>query len=332
MAIAILLSFEDVIAQQPPYPKSAVINGITWASKDKIIRKAKGSDNWPMTWANDGDLYAAYGDGWGFEPKITEKLSTGFAKIKGTPLNFSGINIRSSDEQYGDGSSGKKASAMLMVDNVLYMWLRNADQSQLAWSTNHAKDWTWSDWRFKPFGYICFINFGRNYSGARDNYVYMYSPDIPSAYEETDKVVLMRVPKERIRDRSSYEFIKALNGDGDPIWTTDISERGAVFTFHGGCNRMDVTYNAGIGRYLMTMRSRAKAGGENQFSIYDAPAPWGPWTTVYYEKQDSTSYAGWGESQHIPSKWISPDGREFYLVFSGGDAFSVIQATITVVE
>lgn len=98
---------------------------------------------------------------------------------------------------------------------------------------------------------------------------------------------------------------------------------------------MDVTYNGPIGRYLMTMRSRAKNGGRNQFSIYDAPEPWGPWTTVYYTENWegsvlSKSSKGWGESQHIPSKWISADGKTFYLVFSGDDSLSVRQATITV--
>jgi hypothetical protein len=48
-----------------------------------------------------------------------------------------GINIRSKDEQSSDGSTGKKASSMLMVEGVLYMWVRNAnsnwDGCQIAW-------------------------------------------------------------------------------------------------------------------------------------------------------------------------------------------------------
>jgi hypothetical protein len=32
-----------------------------------------------------------------------------------------------------------------MVDGVLYLWARNAmPGSQLAWSSDHAKTWTWS--------------------------------------------------------------------------------------------------------------------------------------------------------------------------------------------
>ncbi len=84
----------------------------------------------------------------------------------------------------------------------------------------------------------------------------------------------------------------------------------------------------------MTMRSQAHKGGLNQFSIYDAPEPWGPWTTVFYTEQWqggvlSTGNGGWGESQHIPTKWISPDGKTFHLVFAGDDSFSVMKATLT---
>ena len=144
-----------------------------------IIRKAKGSDNWPITWADDDHLYTAYGDGNGFEPGISEKLSLGFARIEAGPTDFAGVNIRSpSGEQRGDGKAGPKASGMLMVDGVLYMWARNAGNARLAWSKDHASTWKWSDWKFTTsFGCPTFLNFGRNYAAAGDAYVYIYSHD-----------------------------------------------------------------------------------------------------------------------------------------------------------
>jgi hypothetical protein len=323
----------------PPYPQSRVITDITWAPASTIVSKAGGSDNWPITWADDDNLYTAWGDGHGFSSS-TPRLSLGLAKVMGTAEAFSGDNIRSpTGEQWGDGDAGKKASGMLMVDNVLYMWVRNADnagkQCQLAWSNDYAVSWTWSSWKFAELGYCAFSNFGKNYAAARDNYVYMYSPDTPSAYLETDHVVLTRVPKTQITNRNSYEFFAGLDTDNNPIWTVDIDQRKSVFTFPGGSNRLDVTYSVALGRYLMTMRSRARAGGLNQFSIYDSPEPWGPWTTVYYTEEWeggslSTTNGGWGEIQHIPSKWISADGKTFYLVFAGNDSFSVRKADLTV--
>ena len=146
MAVMLVCSAGHLSAAKPPYPQSPVITKLTWAPADTIKREARGSDNWPITWANDDYLYTAYGDGWGFKPLLPKKLSLGFAKILGTPEAFSGVNIRSvTGEQTGSGSNGKKASGMLMVDGVLYMWVRNADNAgrgcQLAWSNNSAVSW-----------------------------------------------------------------------------------------------------------------------------------------------------------------------------------------------
>jgi hypothetical protein len=64
---------------------------------------------------------------------------------------------------------------------------------------------------------------------------------------------------------------------------------------------------------------------EGGFGIYDAPAPWGPWTTAFFtEKWD----VGPGESASFPTKWMSADGKALHLVFSGDDYFAVRKATL----
>src|SRR3954454_15896022 len=107
-----------------PYPPSPLIRGIIWAPAETIRRAAKDSDNWPMTWADDDRLYTAYGDGTGFAPKVPQKLSLGFARIEGGPDDFQGVNLRSptGERPKGDGKNGLKASGLLMVDGVLYLW------------------------------------------------------------------------------------------------------------------------------------------------------------------------------------------------------------------
>ena len=103
-----------------------------------------------------------------------------------------------------------------MVDGTLYLWARNAGNAQLAWSSDHGQTWTWADWKLSTsFGCPAFLNFGRNYAGARDHYVYIYSHDSDSAYQPADRVVLARVPKDRIRDRAAYEFFTGLDADGE---------------------------------------------------------------------------------------------------------------------
>jgi len=314
----------QIAASKPPYPPSAQIRGVTFAPEDRIVRKAIDSDNWPITWGDDDAQYTSYGDGVGFEPFLKTKLSMGFAKITGSSSDFQGANIRSeTGERTGDGAKGAKSSGMLMVDGTLYMWVRNAANSQLAWSTDHGRTWTWGFHFTTSFGSPVFLNFGRNYAGARDGFVYIYSQDGASAYQSDDGLVLARVPKERIRDRHAYQFFERLDSDGRPRWTQDIGTRGPVFSFAGHCQRADVVYNPGLHRYLLALGYNHKGG----WGIFDAPEPWGPWTTAFH-----TDYWGLGETHgyRLPAKWIGP-GNQMTLVFSGvapNDAFCVRQFTL----
>jgi CubicO group peptidase (beta-lactamase class C family) len=200
------------------YPPSPIIKSIKWAAASTIVRKAKGSDNWPITWGDDDALYTAYGDGRGFQPFVEKKLSMGLCRVLGGPQDFRGINLRSTTaERTGGGAGGPKASGLLMVDGVLYMLVRNTGNSQLAWSVDRGKIWTWSDWKFSTsFGYPTFLNFGRNYANARDDFVYVYSHDSDSAYKRADRMVLARVPADRVKKREAYEFFEKLD-DSSPV-------------------------------------------------------------------------------------------------------------------
>jgi len=41
-------------------------------------------------------------------------------------------------------------------------------------------------------------------------------------------------------------------------------------------------------------------------------------------------WQGWGESAHLPSKWMSADGKTVHLVFAGGPGgFSIRRAELT---
>jgi hypothetical protein len=317
--------FDPLVA--PPYPPSKTILGVNFAPASAIIRKAIDSDNWPITWADDDALYTAYGDGRGFEPYTDCKLSLGLAKVTGSPEELQGVNLRSADaERTGDGNKGPKASGVLMVDGVLYMWVRNTGNSQIAWSEDHGHTWQWG-FRFDTsFGSPSFLNFGRNYAGARDGYVYLYSQDGPSAYESNDAIVLARVPKDRIRQRAAYEFFARLGASGRPEWTADINLRGPVFSYPGHCQRVDAVYNPGIGRYLLAAGYNHRGG----WGIFDAPEPWGPWSTAFHTED-------WGlggtHGYRFPSRWISGDGKTMHLVFSGVkpyDAFCVRRMTLEV--
>ena len=120
-----------------------------------------------------------------------------------------------------------------------------------------------------------------------------------------------------------------------PRWTRDLARREAIFTHAGHCYRCRISYNAALRRYLLVqpvpgIASRDNAGqldtrSHGGLAIYDAPEPWGPWTTVYFTDRWDV---GPGDSASFPSKWMSADGTTLLLVFSGDDCFSVRQATL----
>src|SRR4051812_4485595 len=68
-----------VVEGDPPYDQSITITGFEpdWGT---FRRLAPGSDNWANTWAGDGSVYAAWGDGGGFG---SARVSLGFARLMG---------------------------------------------------------------------------------------------------------------------------------------------------------------------------------------------------------------------------------------------------------
>jgi hypothetical protein len=321
-----------------PCPLSPVIAGIEWAPLETIVRRARGSDNFPLTWSDDDALYTTYGDGFGFEPFVPAKLSLGLARIIGTPVDFQGVNLCSdSIEQYGEGRKGMKGWGILSVKGVLYLWMGHADrkggQAQLAWSKDHGATWTYADWRFAEFGLLGFINFGKDYAGARDAFVYAYSHDGPRADGPADRFVLLRVPQGQIAQREAWQFFVRRDEQDRPVWSHDIRQRGAVFEHRDACLRSAITYNAPVKRYLWWQavpqppghKDRGDTRFEGGFGVYDAADPWGPWTTAFFTKRWDT---GPGEHGDFPSKWMSEDGRTLYLVFSGDDHFCARKATL----
>jgi hypothetical protein len=311
-----------------PYPPSPVIAKLNW-DKEVLKLKAGCGDNWPITWVNDDLQVTSYGDGDGFSDR-SPYLTIGFAKIFGDPPNHRAEDLISDgDAPMGGGPEGIKSSGMLMVDDTLYLFVRNYKpdksedftNSRLAWSKNYGVNWTWADWYFSDtFGCPDFIQFGKSYQNSRDEYVYIVSQANDNAYEYSPDIVMLRVPKHKVSDRRSYQFFAGLNTNGEPTWSSDIEARKPIFTDPYGTQRVSITYNAGLGRYILTSTHRppgSKATHTPALGIFDAPEPWGPWTTVYYDhywSEGSRTY-----HHKFPAKWISKDGKTMWLLFSGLD-------------
>lgn len=294
------------VSTPAPYPQSPVFSGIQFAPESQIRRAARGSDNFPITWMDDDSQLTAYGDGWGFEPLIKTKLSLGYSRLTGGPGNYTAENVRSeSGERSGDGPRGLKASGLLMAGGTLYMWVRNASNSQLAWSEDLGKTWHWGFTLTESFASPTFLNAGRNYAEDKDGYVYTYSQDGDSAYQPSNSLVLARAPIAKICDRASWQYYTA------PGWSGNIADRKPVFQFPNKCERTDAVYHPASRRYLLTLGYNHEGG----WGIYDAPTPWGPWTTVFHT--DAWDQAG-THGYRLPAKWI--DGDNLTLVYSGVDS------------
>jgi hypothetical protein len=105
-----------------PYPPSHVLEGITWRW-ESMRTAAPGSDCWPVTWADDGDLYAAWGDGGGFDGTDSDgRVALGFARIQGVPESYRAVNVNGGKDPEHPSSFPRagKTGGILAVDSSLY--------------------------------------------------------------------------------------------------------------------------------------------------------------------------------------------------------------------
>ncbi len=330
-----------------PYAASIVITRLTWDPDVLIMAGCVSGDNWPIAWVDDNLQITAFCDGKGFAEQSPD-LSLGLARVFEDPPDFRAENFKSdADTPMGGGSKGIKASDMIVVDGVLYMFVRNYKPSgsddftnaRLACSKNLGINWTWADWHFSDtFGCPAFVQFGKDYDGARDDYLYVASQANDSAYGYSPDIVMARVKTDSVMDRQRYDFFAGLDKKGNPVWSRNIAERKPIFTDPKGTQRIAITYNAAHGRYILATShlTGKKATHTAALGVFEAPEPWGPWSTVYYDDHWSVKDGQDCRTYHhrFPPKWISADGRTMWLLYSGLDcglySFCLKKATLEI--
>lgn len=314
-------------AQTPPCPASPVIAGITWDKPSTIVRRALGSDNWPTTWGPDGHLYTCWGDGNGFGDL---RRGLGVARLEGPPESFAGVNLWGVAE---GGYWGGKSYGLLSLEGILYMWFgpeaqwKSSTETRLGWSSDLGKSWEFSEVFFRYTDGVSlpsFLNFGQDYGGARDGYVYSYACDAsngaggewPQSSGPWTNLTLLRVPITQMRNRSAYEFFSGTHSGALAAWTKSAEKRVPVFSDpKGGVQLPAACYHAVSRRYLLVVPNGTPTRPYGGLGIYDAPEPWGPWTTVYH----TNSFLGSTNLffANLPTKWISADGTTIHLIFTG---------------
>src|SRR5918992_68239 len=338
-----------------PYPPSSVITGIAfdWSTHTRL---APGSDNWPITWADDDHQYTAWGDGGGFGgSNRLGRVSLGVARIQGPSDNYQVSNVWGGHNAAYPSSFGGKSYGLIALDGLLYMWVgpgsntESYQEARLVSSSDYGATWTPADWAFrKADGLIMptILNFGKGYAGARDNFVYHYFIGLQGdpadlGVHKPGRIHLLRVDKgEMLRSKSRYEYFSGLDSNGEPVWSRDINAKEPVFEDPNGVGwNLAVSYNAGLGRYLLT--TEHTESNQGNLGIFDAPEPWGPWSTVAYMNQREGTqfaheYAGVPDTTfywNFANKWLSPDGKEFTLVFTGSgdnDSWNTVRGSFEV--
>lgn len=329
-------------------------------------------DNWHMTWADDDKQYVALCDGSGWadvEGYTGASYNSRVYAMHGDPPEHTFEHLPGYPDLLSEAPPSPNRSryygfGIVAVEGCIYHFLstpnRRFDEpgprfvgAKLIYSPDRGRTWMnqngspvrWEPWEERSrenmaffeeprqaFSLLSVLQMGRNYEQNEDGYVYVYAPN-GSDEGTMNQLVMFRVTKNRILDRSAYEFFVSRNQDGSASWSSDIGDRGVVHTFPPGWVNTKIhpyawhpslAYNAPLGLYMMAnwgMGCDADGmwfGKPSYLGFWTAERPWGPWTQVHEE----TAWTPLGDPQarayqpQISPKWIAEDGRSFWLVFT----------------
>jgi hypothetical protein len=356
-----------------PYPRSSLITDIRldWSTHRRF---AQGSDNFQLTWADDGHLYGAWGDGGGFGgTNRVGRVGLGVARIEGPSSHYTGFNVWGGHQPENAATFDGKSWGMICVDRALYMWVvpdkptekpyrNHYEYVELARSVDHAATWTKAPWKFRQSEHLTiptFLNFGKDNAKAPTelaDYVYSYfiRPRGPTIEQQGPDGVGLIVHKPgalylaRVREnaifagKAEYQFYRGLDREGRPRWGS-VSEKRPVFEDPNGVGWcMSACYVPALDRILICTEHDASSQGI--LGIFDAPTPWGPWTTVKYLDRSNPFGANrrgsglpWRSNVFFaafPTKWF--DGLAFTMNFTGAgqgrdnDSFNTVQGSFKI--
>jgi hypothetical protein len=320
-------------------------------------RLATESDNWPLTWSDDDNQYALWGDGGGFgSDGIEGRVEFGVARVTGDHDNYEGFNrFGGKNPECPGGIRGKGHGAPLSIGGVLYAWFTPSASTEgfdtfiLFRSRDRACTWTLLDAAFtrteEHIAFGSFVQFGKDYNLARDAYVYTVAVMVTdelrlNIVQRPGKIILLRVPRLTIEDRGAYEFYAGQDSTGQPKWSANAADKVPIYedplgvgpfpqmTFVPGLQRLVYTNQHGDG----TSTSTGISGFKSLLTMAEAPNPWGPWHVFYKDlffPEIDRSVFQW----NFAPKWFRNGGRDFTLTFSGvrtNDSWNTIDGTFSV--
>jgi hypothetical protein len=170
-----------------------------------------------------------------------------------------------------------------------------------------------------------FVDFGKNMENSPDGKAYLvaHGADINdpkwrfwnASWITGDQVYLIRVTPsiENMNDASQYEFYGGKDAAGDPIWTNDFEMIKPLLEWNNNMGCVTITYNAPLKKYLMCVTDGGNTVSKMNTYILESDRIDGDWKIINYMKD-------FGEQAYfvnIPSKFISKDGMQMWLLYSG---------------
>lgn len=179
------------------------------------------------------------------------------------------------------------------------------------------------------FGAPHFVDFGKNMEHSPDGKAYLVGHgstefdgddrNFNLSWITGDSIYLCRVTPSvaNINDANQYEYFAGHDtGTGDPIWSSDFADTEPIVEWDNNCGCVTITYNAPLQRYLMCVTDGGNTVGPMNTYILESTSMTGPWKKVTYME----NFGVQAYFVNIPTKFISNDGKTFWLCYSANYA------------
>jgi hypothetical protein len=378
------------------YCPSTVISGMTW-NWSTGFNQQNASDLWPATWGADGNTYFFWGDGQGFfgsTDNSSDKTSFGISKLAASapaPGSIPGLITSDAINLYGGtnpvhpSTIHGKANGLIAIGSNFYALggiyeegdsggpYGEPNHYEIVYSIGNAYSWVdnGTNWQFcsnntssTGFCPVSFVNFGPGNADAIDDYVYLLGSteeNFIGSGGSCGCTYLARVPNDQLLTKSAYQVYSGIDASGNPQWSSNWSEMQPIFVDNGPrpLPISKVVYNSVLKRFVGVGQ-----GLVNQDAFYDAPNPWGPWTSIGYYNSNLDNSGGWGNlgttsfeggvsgdalGINFINAWTSSDGLTMWATFSSDgyassgaylaalqgqrmDSFSLVSVTLNLAQ
>ncbi len=348
----VLLSngWPSTVPDTSPFEQSPYFSGLRFTGRHVSWG---GGDTWYPTWAENDKMYSSFTDGTcdgvTSHSYAAGDAETGQAVITGSDpmdLKVKAIGkLKASALPYG----GRYPCGSLVYDGIWYYGTYTLTDSMLPcgnWCTigpmcgfhiskDYGKTWTPSPHDpaegglFGEHGTLCeekvkfgsphFVDFGRNMQHSPDGRAYIIAhgatrPEANNTWVSGDQVYMARaIPSpETMNDPDAWEFFSGHDDNGQAVWTDDFEKIKPLFEWQDNTGCVTMTYNEPLKKYITCVSWGWPTIGKFDTYLLESDNITGPFRLLTYMEH-------FGEQAYfvnIPSKFISEDGKSFWLCYS----------------